>query len=279
MKVLLKGSIALLFSAIFFSCTKDAAFTEDASKAQAANVPDITPVLNIAFNPDPAIANQPVTVTGSFNTTTGIPAPTCGKFQLQQMINGAWEQVAQGDVTTAVQQISYSFVPTLVGNDVYEFRLHYIKGGCAGFKGEISESFYLDVIQPCLGLTLEGSATGVPSSNAPGIYDFTITYVVKACNVDYDALKLQGGLTAASTLVEATNGFSWEVGNGPNPNSVLKWLESSQLPGGSKTYTATFRKAYSGTGSTTITGNWSVKASKNGVETAVAEFAPIVFTN
>lgn len=282
MKALIKGSLAFMLLCLF-SCTKNGSFfTGDESSllrgggASQANA-DIAPALVVNFNPDPAIVNQPVTVTGTFNTTT-VAAPQCGKLQLFQKINGSWVAVgSQVNVTPSVQSVSYTFTPTLIGTDVYEFKVNFIKAGCAGYSTEASSSFFLTVVQPCNGLTLVGTATGVPSIDAPGMYDFTVDYTVTACNISYDALKLQGGLTAASVLVGATNGYTWEVGNGPNPNSIIKWTESSPFPGTSKTYTATFRKAYSGSGTITITGAWSVKTTLNGVETGVSQFPPINF--
>ena len=266
---------------IFSSCAKDSSsFSEDsiASRPASTLVADVDPSLIVQFNPDPGIINQPVTVTGTFNTSTGVPVPDCGKLHLFQKVNGDWVSVTQQvTVTTTQKSVSYTFTPTMAGTGAYEFKVNYVKAGCADFNTTASGSFFLDVIEPCNGLTLEGAATGVPSIDAPGMYDFTVNYTVTACNINYDFLKLQGGLTSSSTLVGATSGHTWEVGNGPNPNSIIKWTETAALPGGSKTYTATFRKAYTGSGPMQITGNWSVKASLNGVETAVAEFPEIIF--
>ena len=282
MKALIKSSFAFMLLCIFSSCAKDDSISsEDALRApQALAGADVSPSLIVLFDPEIGVQNQSVTVKGTFDASTGVAVPNCGKLQLFQKIAGNLEAVgSQTTVTTTVKEVTWSFIPTVVGDDVYEFKVNYIKAGCADYKTEASSSFFLDVVEPCNGLTLEGSATGAPCLDATGMYNFQITYVVKACNIEYDYLKLQGGLTAASTLVNATAGYAWEVGNGNNPNSIIKWIETATLPGGTKTYTATFRKAYAGSGPMTITGNWSVKASMNGVETAVAEFAPITFGN
>lgn len=281
MKTLKLGSLALLLMSIF-SCTKSYNSidqTEQVSKSVA--IPntvhnDVTPGLVVNFNPDPALAGQPVVVTGTFDGSTLVP--DCGKLQLFQKIDGSWVKQADVDVSGSVHAVSYQFTPTLVGNDVYEFRLHYIAAGCDGFKENFSSSFFLDVIESCHGLTLSGKATAKPSAEA-GYYDFTVQYTVNACGIDYNHLKTQGGLTAwTSDVSNTTLGAQyWQVGNSTHPNTIIKWEESSVLPGNTKTYSVTFKKAWSGSGPVELTGAWSVTATYNGTETATASFDPIVY--
>ena len=285
MKTLKWSGIALLFLCILSSCTKTANNeTELASANKAGNSGignndannDVSPGLAVTFNPSPAIENQTVTVTGGFDGSTAIP--DCGKLQLFQKIDGNWVKVADDDLSASVHEVSYQFTPTLVGDDVYEFRVHYISTGCTGFNQTFSDSYFLDVIAACHGLTITGTASAIPDAE-PGFYIFTVNYTVNTCGVEYTHLKTQGGLTAFSTQVQAaTYGYEkWEVGNSTHPNTIIKWEESSPLPGNSKTYTATFKKAWSGSEPVQITGQWSVSADVNGSQSAAATFDPIYY--
>ena len=287
MKTLKWSTFALFFLCFLSSCTKT---TNNDSDLMAANKvgtggngvgnnsnPDpVNPGLAVTFNPSPAVENQKVTITGGFDGTTAIP--DCGKLQLFQMINGNWSKVADTDVSTTVHEVAFEFSPTLVGDDVYEFRVHYIAAGCSGFSQTFSGSIFLDVIAACQGLSLTGTASAVPATES-GFYLFTVHYTVNTCGIQYTQLKTQGGLTAFSNQVSViTGGYEqWEVGNSTHPNTIIKWEESSPLPGNSKTYTATFKKAWSGTGPVQLTGQWSVSADINGSQSAVATFDPIIY--
>lgn len=283
MKALIKGSFAFLLFSIF-SCTKDSSqlVNQDSPETLAMKMAaglgnnDVEPLLTVDYSPKPAVKDQPVTITGGLDQSSS-NIPSCGKLQLQQWNGTTWDDLGSPvNVSGPTSVVTYSFTPTLVGTNDYTFRVHYLKAGCNGFANSFSDGMSVTVVEPCNGLGLTGVATGLPSAT-PGYYDFTVTYTVTTCNVQYDYLKLQGGLTDASTNVVAVNGESWPVGNAPLPNYINRWEEFSQIPGGTKSYTVTFTKAYSGSGPMTITGNWSVKAKLNGVEVAVAEFPPIVF--
>jgi hypothetical protein len=287
MKTLKWSSFVVFSLCIFSSCTKSTNNETELSTAARVGTggngigntvqPDpINPGLSVTFNPSPAVENETAIVTGGFDGTTAVP--DCGKLQLFQKINGDWIKVSDADVTSTIHQVVFEFTPTIVGEDVYEFRVHFISAGCSGFSQTFSGSFFLDVIADCHGLSITGTASAVPDIQT-GFYLFTVNYTVSTCGVQYTHLKTQGGLTAFSNQVQViTPGYDiWEVGNSTHPNTIIKWEESSSLSGNSKTYTTTFKKAWSGSGPVQITGQWSVSADVNGTESAVATFAPIYY--
>jgi hypothetical protein len=284
MKTLKWSAIALFFLCIFSSCTKSA--DSDSQQLASANrignpvgnaSSDIEPGLMVSFNPSPAVENQTVTVTGTFDGSTAIP--NCGKLELEQKQNNDWVPVGvQVNVTSTTHEVTYQFTPTLVGDDVYEFRLHYIVAGCDGYNNAFSGSYFLDVLPACQGLTLTGHVASAVSQG-DGNYLFTVEYTVSTCTVRYDYLKLQGGLTAFSTEVEAISpddASLKEAGNSSHPNTIVKWEETAQLQGNTKTYSVSFKKAWSGSGPVELTGQWSVHATLNGTETGLATFPPII---
>src|SRR5687768_4066995 len=163
MKTLNLSGIALLFVSIFTSCEKSTdSLVEDGFAASALRVgtpggpatpgASVDPSLIVVFNPDPAMANETVSVIGTFDPTTGVTIPDCGKLQLQQKINDVWVKVADENVTASAHAVTYDFIPTVVGDDAYEFRLHFIKsgGGCNAFNNTFSGSYFLDVERPCV---------------------------------------------------------------------------------------------------------------------------------
>jgi hypothetical protein len=242
---------------------------------------DVSPTMAISFNPDPAVEGQPVTVTGYLAPAAGEVAPTCGKLQLRMWDGTTWVAVgSQADVTAVNQQVSWTFTPTIVGDNAYQFQVHYIKGGCAGYGNNFSDPFYLDVVSACTGLSLTGEVTSaVPAGG--DLYEFKVTYHVGTCSLEFDKLKTQGGLTNGSTFISAVGGIgqsNWTPGQ--NTNQIVKWEElasSGTLPGGDRTYVVTFQKAWSGSGPITITGGWSVSASLGGVSVGNATFDPITY--
>ena len=282
MKTIKLGSIALLLSCLF-SCTKSTDTNNTNVQLAKTGGPnnsvgtDVTPVLNVVFDPAAAVVGQPMSVTATFSST---PVPQCGKLQLFIKENGVWVKKAEADLSATVHEAVFSpFVPQLAGEDVYEFKAHYIASNCPGFNQVQTAGFFLDVAEACAGLSLAGTVdTPVPASE-PGMYYFTVHYTVKTCGIQYDYLKTQGGLTAWSTDISnvTTGAVYWAVGNSTHPNTVTKWEETQALPGDTKTYSISFKKEWSGSGPVTLTGNWSTKAVLNGVETAVAEFDPIVY--
>jgi len=282
MKTLKWSSIALVFLCIFSSCTKSSNNLTESATAGKAGIgssnlsgDDVAPGLQVTFNPSPATEGQTVTVTGSFDGSTTVP--DCGKLELQQKVNGQWVSAGDPvDVTATSHEVTYQFTPVTVGEDVYEFRVHYIVAGCQGFDNSFSGSYFLDVEAACHGLTLTGNVvSAVPAEN--GLYLFTVNYTVNTCGIEYTYLKTQGGLTAWSTDVVSTTppATVTAVGNSSHPNSIIKWEENVPFSG-SKTYSVTFKKAWSGSGPVELTGTWSVTATNNGVEVARVEFDGII---
>jgi hypothetical protein len=282
MKTLKLSGFALLFISLF-SCTKSSNTldqTQQTLRTNGNNTPapqlDVDPGLTVNFNPTPAVLGQEVTVTGTF---TGTATPTCGKLQLFQMVNGNWVNVAQADVSSSVQSVSFKFTPTIAGTDVYEFRVHYIAQECRGYNPTFSSNFFLSVEEACHGLTLSATVTKHEPSGDGINYFFTVEYTVNTCSIQYNHLKTQGGLTAFSTdVINLTDGgIKWDAGKSDHPNTIIKWEESSPLQSNSKTYSVTFVKPWSGTGSVQLTGAWSVHADLNGVDAGTATFDPIYY--
>jgi hypothetical protein len=291
MKTISLSSIAFACLCLFNSCTKESSeisTTTSSSSLSAARAAalgatdhgnnDVAPGMTVVYNPNPGIVNQPVTVTGSF---TGTNIPTCGQLHLQQLINGSWVKVAGINVTSTLQEVSYTFTPTIVGTAAYQFQLHYIASqNCIGFAQAQSGGFPLDVIEPCQGLTFTGSATAEPSS--AGKYLFTVTYTVNPCGLQFDKLKTQGGLTNAVEFISAEGGLigsqNWVPGT--STNKIIKWEENTPgilLATDKRVYVIKFEKAYSGTGLIDLTGDWSTSASLNGVETGYVQFPKITY--
>jgi hypothetical protein len=233
MKALKLSSItAVLFFSIFSSCTKDScslplddsdiAGLRSGGPSNTGNN-DVSPSLKIVFNPDPGILNQTVSVTGTFDATTGVAVPDCGKLQLFQKINGDWVKVADADVSSSVHEVSYDFEPSIAGDNAYEFRVHYIKsGGCDGFSTTMSGSFFLDVENQCVTqFTIIPFVSAVNMNN--GLYEFTITYALIS-PVDVSGVKFQGGATAGGNVGHQVTDFgNTIVVNANNNNTVLKW--------------------------------------------------------
>src|SRR5262245_55563920 len=127
----LSGIAAFVLIVLLYSCEKDTR-TALAPRSGPAST-KIDPTLDATFNPDPATVNQTVTVTGKFDGATAIP--DCGKLQLFQKENGAWVKVADADVSSSAHEVTYTFTPTIAGDNAYEFYVHYIaSGGCDGFS-------------------------------------------------------------------------------------------------------------------------------------------------
>jgi hypothetical protein len=142
---------------------------------------------------------------------------------LFQKINGDWVKVAEADVTASVHEVVYNFVPSIAGDDVYEFRVHYIKsGGCDGFNTHMSGSYFLDVENQCVSeFTIIPSITG--QNIGGGLYEFTISYTLIS-PVDVSGIKFQGGATAGGNVGhQITDLGNTSVVNANQNNTVLKW--------------------------------------------------------
>jgi hypothetical protein len=292
MKALQLSILAFLCLGVFSSCTKtdSAEFNEADMLAGRGNPnnPDVGSSssdvpLEIAFNPSPVVEGQPMTITGSISTSTNTIAPECGKIQLQvwNPSTSDWDNIGEADITSTNQEVIVTdFVPALVGTDVYKFRLHYIKGGCPGYANSFSDEFFLTVLPACSGLGIEGVVTSAENLN-DGNYLFTVTYTVTTCTLEFNKLKTQGGLTAWTTFVSAYGGENWFPGT--STNQIIRWEELAPagqlLSNATRNYVVKFKKAWNGEDPITITGDWSVSASLNGVEVDRAEFEAITHDN
>jgi len=235
--------------------------------------------MTITFNPAIGVVGEDVTVTGSFDGSTAIP--TCGMLHLFEVVNGTAIKVGDVNVTSTVQSVSYTFKPTVAGDQAYEFYLQYVAGNCDGFSETQSQPFFLKVVEPCLGFNLTGKVANAVAGNN-GNYIFTVEYTVNACGIEYDYLKTQGGLTAFTSdvvnLIPQTTTRETGNGNTDHPNTIITWEEFSKLANNTKTYSVTFQKPYTGSGTVELTGQWSVHATLNGVDQGTAICAPLSYT-
>ncbi len=308
MKTLKLSSIAFAFLCLISSCTKDSSLLSSQSNDQTAlsarqtllgqggklggpaneNPPGndkVVPEMTVSFNPDPAILGETVTVTGSFVQDGS--TPDCGAIQLMMSTDGTtWTNVGQEkNVSASAQEVSYAFTPTISGDKAYQFKLHYIASGpnCKAYDQGWSSVFYLDV-KACQGLNLTRELVNVAPVSA-GLYEFTVAYTVTTCGMEFDKLKLQGGLTNATSIVgttpddDAAKGIDYENWvPGGSKNWIQRWEETSTgglLPTHERVYTVKFTKAYSGSGPIELTGAWSVTLTKGGAEVGRKECAQI----
>lgn len=306
MKTLKLSSIAFAFLCLISSCTKDSSQLSSQNDQTALsarqsllgqggkaggpaseNPPGnnkVVPEMTISFNPDPALLGEEVIVTGSFVQDGS--TPDCGKIQLMMSTDGStWTNVGQKNISASQQDVSYAFTPTISGDKAYQFQLHYIASGgdCKEYDQGRSSIFYLNV-KACEGLNLTRELINMAPVSA-GLYEFTVAYTVTTCGIEFDKLKLQGGLTNATSIVEATpaddaaKGIDYEAWvPGGSKNWIQRWEETSiggLLPTHERKYTVKFTKAYSGAGPIELTGAWSVTLTKGGAEVSRKECAQI----
>ena len=91
MKTVKLGFMALLLTCLY-SCTKSTDTDSDSLLARVtgtnnAAALDVTPTLNVVFDPAAAVVGQPMSVTATISST---PVPNCGKLQLFIKENGDW---------------------------------------------------------------------------------------------------------------------------------------------------------------------------------------------
>jgi hypothetical protein len=285
MKALKLSGFALCLLGMFSSCTKDTLETSTSTSSKslesvlgaggrggAETQPStpgggndkVTPSLTITYDPAIGIKDQPVKVTGSFDGTTAIPQ--CGKLQLEQLVNNSWVSVGtQVDVTATVNTIEHTFTPTVVGDDVYSFRVHYVASGQGcDFNQVMSDAYALDVINPCLPLNLVVADVKGNQQGSSNWYDFEVTYRVTSCP-SYTGAKLQGGLTAVTGFDETdltstdVTAVGTERKNTHNNNHIIQWNFEIGADY-DHTFTVKFTKELKTAGTHQITGDWSVEA-------------------
>jgi hypothetical protein len=177
--VKLSGIAAFVLNVLLYSCEKDTSNTfRRRVTDRGRSTVKINPSLTATFNPDPATVNQPVTVTGTFDGATAIP--DCGKLQLFQGDAGGvtWDKVADADISSSLHAVAYTFTPTIAGDDVYEYYVHFVRsGGCDVFSENKSESYFLEVQNQCVSVfTINPSISAENLGN--GLYEFTVGYTL-----------------------------------------------------------------------------------------------------
>ncbi|HEY1114496.1 MAG TPA: hypothetical protein VGE66_13085 [Chitinophagaceae bacterium] len=311
MKTLQLSAIALCLFGAFSSCTKDTLSSQDSlssatrgggqnetpgqggtppgqgdnpsSDNQGGGNGRVDPSLTVIYDPAVGIKGEPVTVTGTFDETTGVAVPDCGKLQLQMLVGTEYVGVgAPVNVTTSNHEVTYTFTPTVVGDEAYSFKVHYVAAGCDGFNENMSGEFPLKVVEPCLPLALKGELTKhTPLGNNK--YEFEVTYTVTSCPA-MGAAKLQGGLTAVTGFTDAgmwtndTEAEGEERKHTQNDNHIIMWnfQIGEQYE---RIFKVTFTKELKGTAPYELTGQWSVSAKDpiTGIEIKPTA-APITFT-
>ncbi len=223
----------------------------------------------IAFSVNPATTGVPLTITTTISSVSGVP--TCGELRLEQALdaNGSptsslsavtWETVEEfAPAAFATGEVAYSYTPTMAGT--FGFRAHYVPTGGANkcddakYTGAPGVAMDLVVGSECV-KSLAPTLTSATELGG-GKYRFVVTYTLNDCGEGVTG-KLQGGLTAGSTLESASP--SGYVVSANAKSTVVSW---SGVGAGS--YTLTFTKTLKGTtgdnpdGSFNLTGAWSFK--------------------
>jgi len=246
-------------SVIFFACQKDVQKGSlSASNSSDASVhPVIAPYTSLTFNPDPGQVGQDFTASVSLD-----PVPDCGKAQLQQRQladgtptykddpNGTWVTVADWNAGDALP-LTYTYVPKVPG--LVGYRAHYEpSGGQCGYTGRSAIAVNATIGEGCQEGLSPQLAGAVPlSTDAKGTtWKFTVIYHLNTCGNGYIG-KLQGGLIAKATLVEATPGY---VISGTAKSTVLSWSNVSDGD-----YKIVYTVKLASGNDTPITGAWSFK--------------------
>jgi len=311
MKTLRLSSIAFFFLCLFYSCTKDTSQTTSQQNSETlagtrakvlggnpneGNTPGNgqnnnennsqknIPAMEITFNPTVGVVGEDVVVTGTLLPNADNKMPDCGMLQLQQWINNEWVNVGmEKEISSNVNEVTFTFKPQVAGEDAYQFQLHYVANGndCKEFDGGFSETYHLKVVEACKGLDITGKVVGEPTSIGGGLFEFTVQYEVSTCGLEFNKLKVQGGLTNATEVLNTTTPIGYDTWvPGGSLNNILRWQESSTSPLSTdkRIYTVHFTKAYSGSGTIELTGEWSVSVSLLSGDEQKDTFAKIYYT-
>jgi hypothetical protein len=229
---------------------------------------DVAPALTILYSSPEGTVGQPITVTGTF--ASGQTAPTCGKLQIQELINGQWVAKAVDtdgngtpdaenvNVTSIIDEVNYTFTPTVPGTPAHNFRVHYIGANCRGFANSFSTGFPLNVVAACVqSFDIQKGATAV--NNGDGTYDITITYILTSPK-DVTGVKFQGGATSGGQEKhEMVDYGNTKVVHNNNQNTVLKW-EGDLVACQPQTVNFTYKRKFECPATNAVvTGNWTAK--------------------
>jgi hypothetical protein len=319
MKTFKLSIIALCLFGTFTSCTKDSLQTSTASTASIESVSgnsgrggtEIQPAepgssqgggqqngtlggngnnkttATVDFTVSPATASLNETVTINGTITLADPAD---QFVYEVEIstkyaNGTWTAFEStgytGNVnldapqTISSKTFNFSFLGSVLGAGEYRLRIH--------VGGQDVENMFSDVktltIKNCQALKAEGKLMDA-NSLGNNMYRFTVTYTVTSCP-EMGAAKLQGGLTAFSSVVNSYDGSEqkgFERKETNNSNFIYYWMFN--ISGNySNTFTMVFEKEIKEEGLQNITGAWSVSAKdpSTGDEVRV-DIPPVTFT-
>lgn len=286
MKALKLSSIALCVFALVSSCTKDSLETSTASSSSLQSVLGANgkgtaepqsggsqqnarkTTATVAYTVAPALASLTDNVTISGTITLAAPADqfVYGVDVTKKDADGNWVafpvtgmsgnvNLANGQ-TTSSENFTYSFLASTWGPGEYRIRIH--------VGGQDVDNMFSDektlIIKDCEALNATGRlVTAEPLGN--NNYRFTVTYTVKSCPA-MGAAKLQGGLTAFSSIVNSYDGSEQkgvERKETNNSNFIYYWLFNI-TENYSNTFTMVFEKEIKEDGLQNITGAWSVSA-------------------
>jgi hypothetical protein len=251
----------------------------------------VSPAINYSITPNEVVEGGSTTLTGEITFQQEVKQFNYSIQYAAMQTNGEWGTWIDTDLGDQIkigkdEPGSKSFpISVPIDTDelgltpgVYGWKIH-IAGGDLKNEQMFSEIKTLKVIKACDPLAVVASL-GTPENLGGNKYRFTVTYTVTSCPAVGSA-KLQGGLTAFSTMVNSYDGQDQkgvERKETNNSNFIYYW-NFNVTAGYQNTFTMVFEKEIKEAGPQEITGTWSVsyKNPTTGLEEkALAQ--PVVFT-
>lgn len=264
----------LMLAGTFTSCTKDldevglnatsidaakkeVKPTNNGSNAQSGEIGNdkVLPVITVTYNQSPALVNTPVTMTITVAEPAGYNHTlTSGNLILERSTPPGWVEEAKSENEKAAPTLIHTFTPTSVGT--INWRVKYTGGG-KHFEN-FNTPTQLEVVNSCQKTEINGQL--IDTKAGDGYTLFTVKYTLNSC-INITGAKVQGGLTAYTELVSATdsNGNNSNVSEpGKSDNSIISWNLGNIGSGYSNSFTVVFKNTKKDP-SGEITGVWSVE--------------------